>query len=418
MSRPRVVITGVGSVSPLGTDASTFWEGLLQGRSGIRRITSFDASHLPCQIAGEIPDFQPENYLQRKEARRTPRSGQIAIAAAKQAVADAGLPEKMPDPERAAIVFGTSIGGLDVVDDGIQVLRSKGLERVNPFSIPTGLPNFPAFVIAHQLQCLGPCTTIATACATSTQAVGEATELIRRGVADIVITGGTDSVIRDFPIAGFISMRVLPLNFNDHPEKASRPFDALREGFVYSEGAGVLVLESLPHAQQRKARIYAEITGHASSSDGYHMAAPDPEAGGPTRAMRWALQDANLSPVDVDYINAHGTSTFINDLTETNSIKKVFGDHAYKLAISSTKSMIGHAMGASGALEAIACALTIHHGWIHPTINYENPDPDCDLDYVPNQARKSAVNVVLSNSFGLGGQNSCLVFKRYSQDGN
>jgi 3-oxoacyl-[acyl-carrier-protein] synthase II len=418
MNRPRVVITGVGAVSPLGSNTSSFWEGLLQGRSGIRRIISFDPSNLPCQIAGEIPDFQPENYLHKKEARRTPRSGQIALAAAKQAVSDAGLPEKMSDPERSAIVIGTAIGGVDVVEDGIQLLRSKGYERVNPFSIPTGLPNFPAFVIAHQFQCLGPNTTISTACATSTQAIGEAAELIRRGVADIVITGGTDSVIRDFPVAGFVSMRVVPLNYNDHPEKASRPFDALREGFVFSEGAGILVLEKLEHAVQREARIYAEVIGHASSSDGYNLAAPDPDAGGPARAMRWALQDANLSPIDVDYVNAHGTSTLLNDLIETRAIKKVFGDYAYKLPISSTKSMIGHAMGAAGALEAIACTLTIYHGQIHPTINYEVPDPDCDLDYVPNQTRKADVNVTLSNSFGLGGQNACLVLKRYSRDGS
>lgn len=417
MSRPRVVITGVGAITPLGTNATIFWEALLQGRSGIRRITSFDASSLPCQIAGEIPDFQPEIYLHKKEARRTPRSSQIALAAAKQAVSDAGLPETMPDPERAAVVFGTAIGGVDVVEDGIQLLRSKGYERVNPFSIPTGIPNFPAFTLAHHFQCLGPSTTIATACATSTQAIGEAAELIRRGAADIVLTGGTDSVIRDFPVAGFVSMRALPVNYNDQPEKASRPFDALREGFVYSEGAGTLVLESLDHALHRNARIYAEVIGHASSSDGYHMAAPDPAAGGPSRAMRWALQDANLPPSEVDYINAHGTSTQLNDLIETRAIKKVFGEHAYKMAISSTKSMIGHTMGGAGALEAIVSTFSIYHGWVHPTINYDNPDPDCDLDYVPNQARKFKVNHALSNSFGLGGQNACLVLGRYSQDG-
>jgi 3-oxoacyl-[acyl-carrier-protein] synthase II len=414
MKRPRIVVTGVGSVSPLGSNVSTFWEGLLLGKSGIRRITSFDPSHFPCQIAGEIPDFQVEDYLPRKEARRIPRSGQIALAAAKQAVSDAGLPEKMADPERSAVVFGTAIGGLDVVEDGIEILRSKGLQRVNPFLIPTGIPNYPAFVLAQNFQCLGPCTTLVTACATSTQAIGEGVELIRRGVADVVISGGTDSLIRDFPVAGFISMRVLPVNFNHQPERASRPFDALREGFVFSEGAGVVVLEKLEHAEQRQARIYAEVIGHASSSDGYHMAAPDPHAGGPIRAMQWALQDANLSPSEVDYINAHGTSTLLNDLIETKAIKKVFGDHAYKIPISSTKSMIGHTMGAAGALEAIACTLSIYHGNIHPTINYENPDSECDLDYVPNQARKMDINVALSNSFGLGGQNACLVFKNYS----
>ncbi|MFU8771005.1 MAG: beta-ketoacyl-ACP synthase II [Anaerolineales bacterium] len=418
MRRPRVVVTGVGAVSPLGSNVSLFWEGLLRGHSGVRRITSFDPSGFPCQIAGEIPDFKPEDYLSNKEIRRTPRSGQIALAAAKQAVLDAGLPDKMPDPERSAVVFGIGIGGLDVVEDGIHVFHSKGLERVNPFSIPTGIPNYPAFVLAHHFQCLGPCTTLATACASSTQAIGEAAELIRRGAAEVVITGGTDSLIRDFPIAGFLSMRILPLNYNDQPERASRPFDALREGFVFSEGAGVLVLERLEHAEQRQARIYAELIGHASSSDGYHMAAPDPNAGGPIRAMRWALQDAELSPTEVEYINAHGTSTPINDLIETRAIKKVFGGHAYKIPISSTKSMIGHSMGGSGALEAITCLLSISNGYIHPTINYENPDSECDLDYVPNYARKKDIKVALSNSFGLGGQNACLLFKKFSWDGD
>jgi 3-oxoacyl-[acyl-carrier-protein] synthase II len=414
VNRPRVVVTGVGSVSPLGTNVSLFWESLLNGNSGIRRITSFDPSSYPCQIAGEIPDFHAEDYMHRKEARRIPRSGQIALAAAKQAVSDAGLPGKMVDPERSAVVFGTAIGGLDVVEDGIEILRSKGLDRVNPFLIPTGIPNYPAFVLAHQFQCLGPCTTLATACATSTQAIGEGAELIRRGAADIVITGGTDSLIRDFPVAGFLSMRVLPVNYNDQPERASRPFDALREGFVFSEGAGVVVLEKLEHAEQRQARIYAEVIGHASSSDGYHMAAPDPHAGGPIRAMQWALKDADISPEKVDYINAHGTSTVLNDLIETRAIKKVFGDQAYEIPISSTKSMIGHTMGAAGALEAIACTLSLFHGFIHPTINYENPDSECDLDYVPNQARKKDIKVALSNSFGLGGQNSCLVLRNYT----
>jgi 3-oxoacyl-[acyl-carrier-protein] synthase II len=413
MSRVRVVITGIGAVTPLGSNIASFWEGLLLGRSGIRRITRFDASHLPCQIAGEITDFDPEIYMERKEARRIPRSSQIALASAMQAIADAGLPSKMPDPERSGVVFGTAIGGLDVFDEGIQVLRSKGVGRVNPFTIPSGIPNLPAYTIARQFQCLGPNCTITTSCATSTQAIGEAAEYIRRGAADVIITGGTESLINDFSVAGFSAMRALPLNYNDNPTKASRPFDAGREGFVFSEGAGTLVVESLDHALQRDANIYAEVAGHASSADGYHMAAPDPGLGGPTRAMRWALQDAGLKPADLDYINAHGTSTPLNDVTETRAIKRVFGDLAYNIPISSTKSMIGHAMGGSGALEAIACVLTIEHGWIHPTINYENEDPDCDLDYVPNQARQVGVDITLSNSFGLGGQNACLVLKRY-----
>jgi len=415
-NRRRVVVTGMGAITPLGSSVSAFWEGLLAGRSGIRRITQFDASDLPCQIAGEIPDFKVEDYMSRKEARRVPRSTQIALAAAIQAVEHAGLPATMPEPERAGVLFGTAIGGLDRADEGIQVLRTQGLARVNPFILPAGIPNLAAFVIARQFQCLGPNTTIATACATGTQVIGEATETIRRGAADLMISGGTEALIRDFTIAGFSAMRALPTSFNRNPTAASRPFDARREGFLFSEGAAALVLESLEHAQARHARIYAEILGHASSADAYHVAAPDPEAKGPIRAMRWALQDAQLVPEDVDYVNAHGSSTPLNDAIETRAIKTVFGEHAYSLAISSTKSMIGHAMGASGALEAIATIYALHQGWLPPTINYEYPDPECDLDYVPNEARKKEIDIALSNSFGLGGQNACLVLKRFQEN--
>ncbi len=403
----------MGVISPIGSGLDVFWSGLLSGKSGIRRITQFDASTMPCQIAGEIPDFDPAIYLDRKEARRIPRSGQIALSAAIQAVSNAGLPETMPEPERASVVFGTAIGGIDRIDEGIQILRQQGFDKVTPFILPFGIPNLSAFLIAKQFQCLGRNSTITTSCATGTQTIGEAAELVRRGVADIVITGGTESIIKDFAIAGFSSMRAMPINYNDDPERASRPFDAKREGFVFSEGAAALIVESLDHARSRSAHIYAEVLGHASSADAYHIAAPDPQAAGPARAMVWALQDAGISPQDVDYINAHGTSTPLNDSTETRAIKNVFGDHAYKIAISSSKSMLGHAMGASGALEAITCILIINHGWITPTINYEYPDPDCDLDYVPNQARQQTVNIALSNSFGLGGQNACLILKKY-----
>ena len=412
-SRRRVVITGLGAVSPLGSSVQQTWEGWINGVSGIRRITQFDPEELPCQIAGEIPDFNPEDYLERKEARRVPRSSQIALASAIQAAADAGLSSPFEDGERCGVVFGTAIGGVDRLIDGYQTYLSQGLERVNPFTLPSGIPNLAAFMIAKQFQCTGPNSTIATACATGTQAVGEGTELIRRGSADLVISGGTEALIRDFSIGGFCAMRALPVNYNSNPWAASRPFDALREGFVFSEGAAVLVLEELEHALNRKARIYAEVVGQASSADAYHVAAPDPEGLGPARAMRWALQDAGISPADIDYINAHGTSTPLNDLGETRAIKMVLGEHAYRVAISSTKSMIGHAMGASGALEAMACALAITHSLLPPTINYANPDPDCDLDYVPNTARKQSIDITLSNSFGLGGQNACLVLKKY-----
>ena len=413
--RPRVVVTGIGSITPLGNSVTQLWQGLLAGRSGIRRITQFDASDLPCQIAGEIPDFKPEDFIDRKVARRFPRSAQIALASAVQAVDDARLSDTMPNPERSGVIFGTAIGGLDAADDGIHHFRTQGLSRVNPFTLPAGLPNISAFLIAQRFQCLGPNSTITTSCASGTQSIGEAAEHIRRGIVDIVITGGTESVIRDFTIAGFSAMRALPVNFNNNPESASRPFDAKREGFIFSEGAAALVLENLEHALARKANIYAEIVGHSSSADGYHIAAPDPDALGPIRAIRWALADANLPPTDIDYINAHGTSTPLNDPTETQAIKTVFGDHAYRLAVSSTKSMLGHALGASGSIEAIVCALAIKYGTIPPTINYEYPDPACDLDYVPNHPRVLNVDYALSNSLGLGGQNACLILKRFQE---
>jgi beta-ketoacyl-acyl-carrier-protein synthase II len=417
MERTRVVITGMSVVSVIGTGLPAFWDGLLNGRSGIRRITQFDASSFPCQIAGEVPDFDPTLYMDRKEARRVPRSAQMAFAAAKMAVEDAGLTSPLPEPERTGVAFGTAIGGLDRASEGIDIIRSQGYDRLNPFVVPTSLVNISAYLISQGFQALGPTTTVGTACATGTQAVGEGLEMIRRGAADVVIVGGTEGLIADFAIGGFCAMRALPTSYNDSPEKASRPFDKNREGFIYSEGAAALVLESLEHAQARKARIYAELAGQASSSDGFHMAQPDPEAAGPARAMRWALADAGVSPSDVDYINAHGTSTPLNDLTETRAIKAVFGEQAHKLAISSVKSMLGHAMGASGALEAIATAMMIHQGIITPTINYETPDPELDLDYVPNQARKADLRVALSNSFGLGGQNACIVLKKYEQQG-
>ncbi len=411
----RAVITGLGAITPLGSSVDLYWNGLVNGVSGVRKITQFDASAFPCRIAGEIPDFDPSGYLERKEARRLPRSAQIGLASAIQAVSDSGLPGTMPVKERASVVFGTALGGLDQLDEGTAILRTQGLSRVNPFTLPFTIPNLASFLIARQFQCLGPNLTLVTACATGTQTVGEAAQLIRHGRADVVICGGTESLIKDYSIAGFCAMRAVPTNYNDNPQAASRPFDAAREGFILSEGAGALVVENLEHALARGARIYAEIIGQSSTSDAFHIAQPDPDAEGPIRAMRWALDDAGIEPSEVDYINAHGTSTPLNDSTETKAIKTVFADHAYKLAVSSSKSMIGHAMGASGALEAIACTLTIVNGTIHPTINYTTPDPECDLDYVPNQARTQPVHTALSNSFGLGGQNACLVLRKFTQ---
>jgi 3-oxoacyl-[acyl-carrier-protein] synthase II len=415
MNPQRVVITGIGAITPLGSSINLYWDGLINGISGIRKITQFDASDLPCQIAGEIPDFNPELYIERKEARRIPRSAQIGLASAIQAVKDAGLPDIMLDMERCGVVFGTALGGIDQFDEGITTLRSQGINKVSPFTIPFGIPNLSAFLIAKRFQCRGPNSTIVTACATGTQTIGEATELIRRGKADLIITGGTEALITDYSVAGFCVMRALPVNYNDNPQAASRPFDANREGFIVSEGAGAIVVESLEHALHRGAHIYAEIIGYSSSSEAFHIAQPEPDARGPIRTMRWALEDAGITPDKIDYINAHGTSTLLNDPIETKAIKNVFGEHAYKLAISSSKSMIGHAMGAAGTLEAIACVLTIVNSIIHPTINYSTPDPECDLDYVPNQAVKGTVRYALSNSFGLGGQNACLILKKYDE---
>jgi 3-oxoacyl-[acyl-carrier-protein] synthase II len=410
--RRRVVVTGLGAITPLGSDLNRIWTSLLQGKSGVRRITQFDASDLPCQIAGEIPDFDPDLYMDAKEARRTSRASQITLAVAQLAVADAGFETRSADPERIGVYVGTAIGGIERLEEGIKIIRDRGAYRLNPFITPSVLPNMLAFHVSHHFEVFGPSSTITTACATGTQVVGEAAEVIRHGRADAVIACAAEALITDYALGGFAAMRALPTHFNDDPARASRPFDADREGFVFSEGAACLMLESLESARARGARIYAEILGYAASSEGFHIAAPDPTAAGAVRTMRWALQDAHVEPQQVDYINAHGTSTPVNDAVETRAIKTLFDEHAFDIPISSTKSMLGHAMGASGAIEAVVCALSIAHGEIHPTINYETPDPECDLDYVPNQSRSLSVSTALSNSFGLGGQNACLVLSR------
>jgi beta-ketoacyl-acyl-carrier-protein synthase II len=408
----RVVITGLGLITCLGQKVDPFWQALLAGQSGIRKITLFDARDFPCRIAGEIPEFDPTHFMPAKEARRMARNSQMALATALLAVEDANLPHPFADPERVGVYFGTAIGGMERGVEGIEVLKEKGLAKVNPFYLPSTLPNMAAFKVTHHFKALGPNSTITTACATGTQTIGEAAQAIKNDWADVVIAGGTEAIIQDFVMAGFSAMRALPISFNDDPTRASRPFDSLREGFVFAEGAGCVILESLEHAQNRDARIYAEVAGFGSSGDAYHMAAPDPEGDGALRTMQRALADSGLNKEQVNYINAHGTSTPANDATETKAIKRLFGDYAHNIPISSTKSMVGHAMGASGAIEAIVCALSLHHQKIHPTINYEQPEPELDLDYVPNQFREADIDVVLSNSFGLGGQNACLVFRR------
>jgi beta-ketoacyl-acyl-carrier-protein synthase II len=411
--RRRVVITGMGVASPVGSTLEKFWTALLAGKSGIRRITRFDASGFPCQIAGEIPDFEVEDFLSPKEARRMSFASQIAIGVIHLAVQDAGLPKRFSNPERVGVSLGTAIGGLERAFAAYAEYLEKGWSKVNPFVIPSAMHNTATFYVAERHSAFGPNKTIVTACAAGTQAVGEAAEMIRLGHADVVLTGAAEAAVSDFMFAGFAAMRALPINYNDDPERASRPFDATREGFVFSEGAAGLVLESLEHAQQRGARIYAEVAGYASSSDAFHIATLEPSGNGALRTMRWALEDAQLAPSEVGYVNAHGTSTPTNDAVETLAIKLLFGDRAYDIPISSTKSMLGHSMGASGAIEAVACALTLKRGTIHPTINLEHPDPACDLDYVADGARQADVTVALSNSFGLGGQNACLILRRF-----
>ncbi len=412
--RRRVVITGLGAMTPLGLTMQETWEGLLAGRSGIAKITQFDASDLPVYIAGELKGFKGREYINFKEARRMSRCSQVAVATAQEALRDAKLELPLADEERVGVVVGSGVGGFPRALEGIETYRTKGIERVSPFSLTSTLVNMPSHHVSLWSGAKGPISTVVAACATGTQAVGEASEFIRRGAADAMICGGVEALIHFSAIVGFSAMRALSTR-NDEPERASRPFDADRDGFVFSEGCAIFVLEALEHAQARGARIHAEVLGHASSSDAFHVAQPDPEGMGASRAMQWALDDAGLQPIDIGYINAHGSSTPLSDPIETKAIKRTFGECAYDIPISSTKSMIGHAMGGAGAIEAAVCALTVEHGIIHPTINLETPDPECDLDYVPEGARKANVRAAISNSFGLGGQNACLVVGRFEE---
>lgn len=405
---PRVVVTGMGALTPLGT-LDSFWEALKVGESGIRGITQFDPADLEVKIAGEV-DFEPRAHLNPKDARRMARASQMALVAAQMALEDAGLKQEdvAKDGDRVGVMIGTVNAGFTMLVDTAYDFTFRG-RKPFPTALINGLPNMPGYYISLEMGATGPLTTISTACASGTQAIGVGLDLIRSGKVDMVIAAGVDCMIRKEVFAAFDAMTVVVRNNQVVPEKASRPFDANREGFVLSEGAGVLVLESLAHARARGGRIYAEVLGHAASSDATHIAAPDEDGLGAQKAMRWALQDARINPDQVDYINAHGTGTKLNDLTETKAIKQVFGQRAYETPISSTKSMIGHSMGASGSLEAIACVMAIKDGIVHPTINYQTPDPDCDLDYVPNTSRQATIQITLSNSFGLGGQNACLV---------
>ena len=413
-NRRRVVVTGIGAITPLGLTLKETWEGLLAGRSGVASITQFDASDLPVRIAGELKGFRAREYINFKEARRMSRCSQVAVATAQEAVADAGLELPLADEERVGVLVGSGVGGLGRALEGIDTYRARGIARVSPFSLTSILVNMPSHHVSLWSGAKGPISTVVAACATGTQAVGEASEFIRRGAADVMLCGGVEALIHFSAVVGFAAMRALSTR-NDEPERASRPFDADRDGFIFSEGCAILVLEALEHAQARGARIHAEVLGHASSSDAFHVAQPDPEGMGASRAMQWALDNAGLPPNKVGYINAHGSSTPLSDQIETKAIKRTFGDCAYETPISATKSMIGHAMGGAGAIEAAVCALTVEQGIIHPTINLETPDPECDLDYVPEGARQADVRVALSNSFGLGGQNACLVLGRFEE---
>ncbi len=410
--RPRVVVTGIGAVSPLGVGVERFWEGCLRGESGIRRITSFDPAGYTCQVAGEVPDFVATDFMDRKAARRMARFAQFAVACTVEAIADAALDVGREDRTRVGVIIGNGIGGLHNIQAAVRLLDERGPMRLEPLVIPRVLSNMAASNVSMQFGLLGYNSTVVTACAAGTQAIGEAAEVIRRGAADVMITGGSEAAIVEVMIGAFAVMRALTSR-NDDPPRASRPFDADRDGFVPAEGAGILILESEAHAQARNAPVHAEVAGFGATADAYHLVAPDESGDGPVRAIRMALQDAGLRPQEVDYVNAHGTSTPLNDAAETRAIKTALGEDAYHIPVSATKSMIGHVFGAAGALESIAAIRGIETGRIHPTINLESPDPECDLDYVPDGGRQADLNVVLKNSFGFGGQNACLVLRRY-----
>lgn len=409
----RAVITGMGVVTPLGKLLEEFWDNLMEGKSGIGLLTRFDVAGLPTIVAAEVKDFEPTDYIDKKESRRMDRFTQFAMAAAKLALQDSGLTLENVDKERVGTVIGCGIGGVTAFEDQKEVLMAKGSSRISPFFVPMLISNMAAGHISIAYGFQGSSTTVVTACASATNAIGEALRIIQRGEADIVVCGGTEASITKLAFAGFCSMKAMSTE-KEHLEQACRPFDKRRSGFVMGEGAGVLVLESVEHAEARGARIYAELAGYGSTSDAHHITTPAPGGAGAIRSMRLALNDAGVNADEVDYINAHGTGTGPNDVTETEAIKTLFGSHASKLAISSTKSMTGHLMGAAGAIEAIICALAIDRSSIPPTTNYGEPDPECDLDYVPNHSRKQTVNVAMSNSLGFGGHNATIVLKKFT----
>jgi 3-oxoacyl-[acyl-carrier-protein] synthase II len=411
-TRTRVVITGLGAVTPAGLNVDEFWDNLVHGRSGIGLITFFDTDGFPNRLAGEIPDFDPHQYMDRKPARRMARFSQLMVAAAKQAIEDSGLEFTEKERDEVGVLIGNGGGGYPGIQDAAQTLFERGGMRLDPLHFAKTLGNMAGAQVALQLQLRGYNGTIVTACAAGTQAIGEAAMQIRAGRAKVMVTGGCEAGISALGLAGFAVMKALSSR-NDEPERASRPFDNDRDGFVPCEGSGALILESEEHARGRGARIYAEIAGYGCTNDAFHVVAPPEDGRGASRAMQGALDDAGLNAEDVDHINAHATSTPVGDVAETNALKQVFGDHAYKLTISATKSLIGHGLGASGGMETVAAVKSVETGTLHPTINLDTPDPGCDLDYVPNEARDCKVNAILKNSFGFGGQNSSLAIVRY-----
>jgi 3-oxoacyl-[acyl-carrier-protein] synthase II len=414
MDHRRVVITGLGMVTPLGTGTTKSWDGFLQGRPAVRKISLFDPEGYPCQIAAEVPDFEVDNFIDAKEQKKMDKFIHFGLAAATLAMEDAGLTITKSNAERTGIIVGSGIGGLAAIEHYNQIIKEKGHRRVSPFFIPMTIINLISGQISIRFGMKGPNSALATACATGTHSIGDAYKLIQRGDADAMVCGGSEAVITPLGIAGFSSMKALSTR-NDQPEKASRPFDKDRDGFVMGEGAGVLIIEELDHALRRGARIYAELIGYGLNADAYHITSPAPEGEGAARCMQIALEDAGIAPEEVQYINAHGTSTKYGDELETTAIKKVFGEHAYKLCVSSTKSMIGHLLGASGGVEAALCALAVFHKTVPPTINLDNPDPECDLDYVPHTARSLDLTIAMSNSFGFGGTNACILFRKFIQ---
>lgn len=408
----RVVVTGMGVISPLGNTVLEFWESLCKGKSGIDTITRFDITDFPTKFAGCVDNFDPEDYMDKKDARRMDRYTHYAMAATRMAMQEANFDMKQIDKERLGVVIGTGVGGIETMEEQKEKLISRGPGRISPFFVPMMISNMAAGQIAIAIEAKGVNTTVVTACASATNAIGEAYRMIKDDRADVIVAGGSEAAVTPLALAGFCAMRALSTR-NEDPKGASRPFDKDRDGFVMGEGAGILILEDYEHAIKRDANILAEVVGYGLTADAYHITAPAPEGEGAARAMALAIQDAGIEPNMIDYINAHGTSTPYNDEFETMAIKTVFGDHAYKLCISSTKSMTGHLLGASGGIEAVATVLSLVNQYVHPTINYETADPNCDLDYVPNNGRKTNIQYAISNSFGFGGQNASLLFKRF-----